>query len=64
MRFNLSKIDNIEIDGVDHNDYPDYCDAYICAATYKGIEMTQEELECLNQQEVDFVYEKVIESVF
>jgi len=43
MKLNYDAIDDITFDGIDHNDYPDYCDAYIdfrqvyicegCAAT-------------------------------
>ena len=54
-----SKIDNIVIDGIDHKDYPDYCDAYIFSADYDGVEMTEEQLEEINDDR-DFVYEAVI----
>jgi hypothetical protein len=56
-----SKITDIEIDGIDKSDYPDFCDAYIASANYNGREMTQEELENLD---TTFVYDKVIEKVF
>ena len=53
-----SKIDDIEVDGVDLTDYPDFCDAYIVTATYKGRPMTEAELDKLNDDR-DFVYECV-----
>jgi hypothetical protein len=37
-----NKIDNIEIDGIDTADYPDFADAYILSADYNGVEMTDE----------------------
>jgi hypothetical protein len=31
-----NKVHDIEIDGVDTNDYPDFCDAYISSATIEN----------------------------
>ena len=53
-----SKITNIEFEGIDHSDYPDYCDAYIVKAEYNGVLMTEEEIESLPR---DFVYEQLME---
>lgn len=47
-------IDNIELDGIDTNDYPDFCDAFISSADYKGVKMTDEQLEEINEDK-DFV---------
>lgn len=55
-----SKIDNIEFDGIDHSDYPDYCDAYISNAEYEGRELTDDELEWLNEDE-QWVYDRLWE---
>lgn len=63
IKLDYKKIENIEIEGIDHKDYPDYCDAYISTATYDGREMTEEELEELNQDSC-FVHQKVMESIF
>jgi hypothetical protein len=49
------KIDNIEIDGIDTKDYPDFCDAYISSADYDGVPMTDEQLNELNEDR-DYVY--------
>ena len=51
-------IDNIEVDGIDTKDYPDFCDAFISSADYDGVEMTDEQLDELNEDS-DFVYECV-----
>ena len=39
-------VKNLEIDGVNHRDYPDYCDAYFSHAEYEnGTWLTEAELE-------------------
>lgn len=43
------KIDNIELDGVNTRDYPDFCDAFIVSADYNGKPMTDEQLDEINQ---------------
>ena len=58
IKLDYSKIDNIEVDGIDYADYPDFCDAYIASADYDGREMTDEELNLLNDDS-DFVYSAV-----
>jgi hypothetical protein len=58
MELDLTKVDNISFDGIDHRDYPDYCDAFIESADYNGEPMTEEQLEELNDNRY-FVYEKV-----
>lgn len=51
-------IEDVEVAGIDTSDYPDFCDAYIASATYDGREMTEAELETLNEDS-DFVYAAV-----
>lgn len=53
-----SQIENVEVDGIDYADAPDFCDAFVASATYKGREMTQAELDRLNEDS-QFVYEAV-----
>tara|TARA_R100000951_G_scaffold12854_1_gene10303 strand:+ start:164 stop:349 length:186 start_codon:yes stop_codon:yes gene_type:complete len=54
------KIDNIEIDGIDTKDYPDFCNAYISSADYDGVPMTDEQLDKLNE-DGDYVYEHIMD---
>lgn len=62
---NLSKITNIQFEGIDYNDYPDFCDAYISNAYYNGVEMTEEQLEEINSYEYnDFKYEELMNYLF
>jgi hypothetical protein len=63
INLDYSLIDNVEIDGVDTADYPDFGDAYIVSADYNGREMTDDEIELLND-DGDFVLEKVYEYIF
>lgn len=66
--FNGLEIDDIEIDGVDTRDYPDFCDAYInnmwLVENGEVREATDAELEDINDNERDFVYDEVYDSIF
>ena len=54
------KIDNIEMDGIDTKDYPDFCDAFISSADYDGVPMTEEQLDELNE-DGDYVYGHIMD---
>ena len=58
-----TKIDNIELDGIDYSDYPDFCDAFILDADYDGIAMTDDQLDEINEDR-EFVYEQVKKELF
>ena len=64
MELDLNKIEDIEFDGIDTNDYPDFCDAFIISATYNGRDLTEEELEWVGEDNRDWVYEKLMEHLF
>ena len=58
-----TKIIDVEIDGIDSNDAPDYCDAYVSSALYeyedgKYRELTDSELEELSMDS-EFVYSHI-----
>ena len=57
---NYKLITNVEVDGVDIKDYPDFCDAYIIRADYNGEPMTEFQLDQLSD---DFVHEQVLKSI-
>lgn len=61
--FDYTLIDNVEVDGIDFADYPDFSDAYIVSADYNGREMTNDELDTLNQ-DGEYVLEKVFEKIY
>lgn len=58
IKLDYAKISDVEVDGIDTSDYPDFCDAFISYAEYDGREMTDEELDTLNE-DGDFVYSAV-----
>lgn len=58
MKLDYSKISNVQVDGIDGRDAPDFSDAFICYAEYDGREMTEKELDELNSDR-DFVYQAV-----
>ena len=57
------EIYDIEFDSIDYNDYPDFCDAFICSAYINGREMTNDELDKLNDNR-EFVNNALINYLF
>jgi hypothetical protein len=62
MTLDKTKISDIELDGIDHKDSPDYCDAFIYSAEYDGRKMTEAELDAINDDS-EFVYEQVMKQL-
>lgn len=59
-----SKLQNIEIAGIDTGDYPDFCDAYIAyAEDQNGTPLTEDELDILNENR-EFVDAETLSSMF
>ena len=56
----FSKVRVHGFEGIDHSDYPDYCDAYVTEATYDGEEVTEEQLEEINNDS-QFVYDALVD---
>ena len=55
MKLDYKKIDDVVVEGINHSDAPDYCDAYIASAKYddpvKGYrDLTENELESLDSE--------------
>lgn len=61
MKKKKRKIINIEVDGIDHRDAPDYVDAYIAYAEWEdtGEPLSDAELDALND-DGDFVYTRIM----
>jgi len=59
----LKKINNIVFEDIDYKDSPDFCDAFISSAVYGDREMTEEELDELNNDR-DFVYDKLMDYLY
>ena len=68
MLLDLDKISNLTFDNVDHDDYPDYCDATIASGDYEEEgeirELTDDEIEWINENESMFVYEKLMDDLY
>jgi len=60
----LEEVEDMQFSDVDNSDYPDYSDAFVESATYKGREMTEEELNEINDDYRDFVYQKLMDWIF
>lgn len=58
-----TKITNIELAGIRSFDAPDYVDAFICSADYDGREMSELELDLLNE-DADYIYNAVINHLY
>ncbi len=59
MNIDTRTLINVEVEGVDMNDYPDFCDAYIAYAEKpSGFALTDAELDVVNE-DYDFVYEEI-----
>ena len=65
MKINVSKLGGVVFDGVDTTDYPDFCDAFLSSATIeeggKDRTLTEKELDWVNENSRDWIYESVIE---
>jgi hypothetical protein len=58
VTLNGREVVNIEVDGVDTTDHPDYCDAYFSHAEFlDGTALTDEELEKLTDECGDLLNE-------
>lgn len=42
IELDYSKIEDIDVDGIHGWDAPDFCDAYICYASYDGREVEED----------------------
>lgn len=63
MRIDYNLIEDVQVDGIDYADYPDFCDAFIASAIYDGKPMSDEMLDELNE-DYDFVYESITNYIF
>ena len=57
------KITDVVLDGIDFEDYPDFCDAYIVSADYDGEPMSDDQIDKLNEDS-DYVYTQIEEFLF
>lgn len=63
-KIDFKLISDVELDGIDTNDYPDFVDAYIVNAYYKGKPMSEKMIDEINDLHFDFVSECVYNELF
>ena len=65
-QMNTENICDIEVDGIDTDDYPDFCDAYISSACWEntGVLLTEDELDELNRDYPSLVYDAVMKHLY
>jgi len=63
---NTQTLIDIELDGIDMEDAPDFVDAFIVSAysTELHRHLTQDELDKLNREHSDFVHDCVMKQVY
>ncbi len=61
---NTDAISNVEFADVDMKDYPDFSDAYVVSADMDDEPMTDEELEALNSEHGDWIYDCLMEQLY
>lgn len=60
----MRKLDDYQLDGIDHRDYPDFVDAFVSWATWEdGTELTDDELDKINEDGA-LVHQLVWEHLF
>ena len=62
------EIENIVVDGIDHSDAPDFCDAFIASAMIRKFDgawrkASEEELDFI-MEDTDLLNEKVEEAIY
>lgn len=62
-KFNYKLFTDVAFEGIDHRDFPDYCDAFIASAEYDGRDLSDEELDELNE-DTDLVYELLTDNLY
>lgn len=60
-QFDYCAISNIIFSNINPDDYPKYTDAFIAHAEYNGQEMDEDEIDDLNDNHREYVYEKLID---
>jgi len=57
------KLEDVKVEDIDMKDYPDFCDAFIASATLNGIELTDEELNEVNE-DYDYLYTQIENTLY
>ena len=63
MKLDLTKITYLEFEGIDFKDSPDFCDAFITKGIYDGRKLKDAELDHLNDNEPDFLHQRLMDFI-
>jgi hypothetical protein len=64
MKIDVNKLENIEVEGIDTRDYPDFVDAFISYAEIDGVKLEDRQLDYLNDNHPNLVYDCVINKLY
>ena len=62
MKLDLNKVSDLQLSGLD--DYPDFADLFIESGTYGDRDLTEEEMDFLQDECSDWVYEQALNQLF
>lgn len=62
-KFEYKLFQDVTFEGIDHRDFPDYCDAFISSAIYDGRILSDDELDELNE-DTDLLYELLTDNLY
>ena len=62
QKLELHKITDVEIENMDMKDYPDFSDAFISYGYYKNRDLTELELDYINDFRPEFIQEQIFET--
>ena len=57
------KLEDVKVEDIDMKDYPDFCDAFIASATIDGRELTELELNEVNE-DYDYLYSQIENTLY
>ena len=65
MKLEFKEVTDLEVDGVDSRDYPDFCDSFFSSGWHvkEGRELTDDELEYLTDTYPEYLNEMAYESL-
>lgn len=61
---NLANIEDVSIDGIDLQDWPDFVDSFVDSATLNGKELTEVELDYLSDNHPEWMNDKIFEKIY
>lgn len=63
MKLDTKKISNIEWDGINPKDYPDFTDAFAIGFDYGNREATDDEIDLFNDSYIENYHDEIIQQL-